>query len=138
MGEKGTTLKAIYLDLCLMRSWDQGQRDRKPSYKSCHLTDTEAAAGIGGAHARKPSVIYLHWDNSGGIRKLRRFINSLWHHKGSSLTIGRQVRLDARKEGKKVLSNFCEEFSYIWNWWQKRWNRWKKGDWEESRFPPIP
>lgn len=67
-----------------------------------------------------------------------RFINSPRHHRrrqSDNRNGKRDVMLETR--GREGLIKFCEESAYIWNWWQKRWNRWKEGAWEEFRFPCV-
>lgn len=69
----------------------------------------EKAVETGGAQhrGRKPRLIYLHWDNSRRIRKLERFINSLWHHKRQQ-SDNRKGKLDLmlEKKGRKSLIKF--------------------------------
>lgn len=67
-----------------------------------------------------------------------RFINSPRHHRrrqSDNRNGKRDVMLKMR--GREGLIKFCEESAYIWNWWQKRRNRWREGDWEEFRFPCV-
>lgn len=113
-GGEGNHPKPVFWALLLL---NEILRPRSRSTGNCainHATwqTSKEKEQEGHAHwGRKSRLIYLHWDNSRGIRKLRRFINSLWHHK-RQWSDNRKSKLDLmlEKKGRKSYQIFAKTF----------------------------